>query len=219
MKELIIWVVHTPAGVISVIAAFVALCSAKGSARHRISGKYFTIAMLIMLFSGTIAAFLKKSPDDIFLGTTMIYAMFTAWLTTHHKNGETNFLEYIALIWIVSIGMIAYFADPSWGEVHHLSSYSLWVFLAIYFTIGDVRNLLQKGLSGSQRLIRHIWRMGFALVWAVLAFVDKIIKFQGSTIEEMLYIVVLPVGLVLLIILYWIFSVLFSLRKELLRYS
>jgi uncharacterized membrane protein len=119
MKDLIVWVIHTPAGTVAIIAALVALFSKKGTNLHRTAGKVFTISMIIMLISGSIAAALKESLDEVFLGGVVIYSVFTAWLTVYHKKGETNLLEYIALIWIVFIAIAAYFANPSWGEMRN----------------------------------------------------------------------------------------------------
>ena len=218
MKDLIVWVIHTPAGTVAIISALTALFAKKGTPIHRKAGTCFTISMLIMLVSGSVAAVLKESLDDVFLGGVVIYSVFTAWLTVFHKKGETDFLEYIALTWIVLIAIAAYFANPSWGDIRNPETYTLWIGLAICFAIGDVRNLLRSGLSGSQRIIRHVWRIGFSLIWAALAFVDKIVKIQGSTIEEMPYVAIVPTILILLTILYLIANILFSSNKKFEKY-
>ncbi|MEH6456477.1 MAG: hypothetical protein V7749_09155 [Cocleimonas sp.] len=218
MKDLIIWVIHTPAGTVAIISALTALFAKKGTPIHRKAGTYFTISMLIMLVSGSVAAILKQSLDEIFLGGVVIYSVFTAWLTVYHKKGETGFLETIALAWIVLIAIAAYFANPSWGDMRNPDTYSLWIGLAICFALGDVRNLLQSGLSGSQRIIRHVWRIGFSLLWAALAFVDKIVKINGSTIEEITYIVIVPAILILLTTAYWIVNILYLSNKKFAKY-
>jgi hypothetical protein len=35
---------------------------------------------------------------------------------------------------------------------------------------GDIRMLIRGGIAGSQRLVRHVWRMGFALFIATGSF-------------------------------------------------
>ena len=215
MKDLITWALHTPAGSIAIISAIIAMSSPKGSFKHRKAGRYFSVSMLIMLISGIAAAILKNSLDEIFLGAVVLYSVFTAWLTVYHKKGETNILEYLALTWIVFVAIAAYFAEPSWGTMRNQSTYSLWIGLAICFAIGDIRNLYQGGLSGVQRIIRHVFRIGFSLIWAALAFVDKIIKILGMAIEEMPYIAIIPSAFILLIMLYWVIVILSSSRKTL----
>jgi len=208
MKDIIVWLIHTPAGIIAILCALISMHSQKGSDLHRKVGRYFTISMLIMLFSGTIAATLKNSLNDIFLGILVFYTVFTAWLTTHHKKGEITVLEYLALIWIVIIGITAYFAN------RNHETFLLWMILAIFFVIGDLRNILQKGLNETQRLVRHVWRIGFSLAWAGLALTDKMIKILGGSVEEKPYIAIFPVTVILAITFYWIKNILFSLDKK-----
>lgn len=208
MQDLVVWLIHTPAGVVALLSAIAAFVYPKGSSIHRRVGKYFTISMLIMLVSGGVAGYLKESPDDVFLSLVVFYAVFTAWLTVFHKKGDTGLYEYVALAWIVVLGIVAFNIDPA--KVRAPDIYPFWVGLAAFFAIGDIRNLYQRGLSGSQRIARHVWRMSFSLIWAALAFGDKIIKMLDSTIEQMPYVVAAPALLVLVLMLYWLHRVIFS---------
>ena len=90
MKNLIIWLIHFPAGTVALLSAFAAFYYHKGSSQHRKAGDYFTIAMLAMLFSGGVAGWLKNSPDDVFLAALVFYTVFTAWLTLYRRPGETS---------------------------------------------------------------------------------------------------------------------------------
>ena len=112
MKEIIVvWLIHTPAGAIGLIAAAAALFTKKGTALHRKAGTYFTISMLVMLISGFVAALLKESTGDMFLSAVVMYTVFTAWLTAHHKKNETGFLEHVALVWIIAVAIAAFFMN------------------------------------------------------------------------------------------------------------
>ena len=225
MKDLIVWLLHTPAGTIGLVAATVALSTKKGTTLHRKAGRCFTIAMLLMLITGFVAALLKESIDDMFLSAVVIYTVFTAWLTAHHKKNETGLLEYVALIWIVAIAIAAFFISAGWGGANvPPNAYLFWAGFAVLCAIGDVRNLFRSGLSGIQRVIRHIWRIGFSLIWAALAFTDKIVKILGSNIkelpeEQLLYIVAVPTMIILITILFWIINVLFFSRKKFAGYG
>ena len=92
MKETIVWLIHTPAGTVGLVAAVVALFAMKGASLHRKAGRYFTVSMLIMLIAGFIAATIKDSPGDMLLSAVVMYTVFTAWLTAQRKHGETGFL-------------------------------------------------------------------------------------------------------------------------------
>ena len=219
MKDLIVWVLHAPAGTIGLVAASVALFTKKGGALHRKAGTCFTISMLIMLISGFIAAFLKESTDDMFLSVVVMYTVFTAWLTAHHKKSETGFLEHLALGWIIAVAIVAVLLNSGWREAGTPNTYLYWAGFAVFCAIGDVRNLNRAGLSAIQRVIRHVWRIGFSLIWAALALTDKIVKILGSNVKEMpeeqlLYIIAVPTMLILIIILYWIINILFFSREK-----
>lgn len=224
MKDIIVWLIHTPAGTIGLVAATVALFTKKGGALHRKAGTCFTISMLIMLISGFVAALLKESTDDMLLSAVVMYTVFTAWLTAHHKKNETGFLEHVALGWIIAVAIAAFFMNASWREAGTPNTYLFWVGFAVFCAIGDVRHLHRAGLSGIQRVIRHVWRIGFSLIWAALALTDKIIKLQGSNMkelpeEQLTYIIAVPTLLILITILYWIMNILFFSRKKFASYG
>ena len=224
MKEIVVWLIHTPAGTIGLVAAAVAMFAKKGATIHRQAGTCFTVSMLIMLISGFVAAVLKESPGDMFLSAVVLYTVFTAWLTAHHKKNETGFLEQVALVWILSVAIAAFLMSSGWREVGTPNPYLFWAGFAVFCAIGDVCNLYRAGLSGIQRVIRHVWRIGFSLIWAALAFTDKIVKILGSNVrelpdEQLLFIVAVPTMLILTTILYWITNILFFSRKKFASYG
>lgn len=219
MKEIIVWLVHTPAGTVGLVAAIVALFGKKGAALHRKAGTYFTVSMLVMLIAGLVAGLLKESPGDMLLSAVVMYTVFTAWLTAHHKVNETGFLEQVALAWIVAVAIAAFFLNTGWREADAPNIYFFWGGFAALCAIGDLRNLYRAGLSGIQRVIRHVWRVGFSLIWTALALTDKIVKAQGSNVkelpeEQLLYIVGIPTILILILISFWIINILFFSRKK-----
>jgi len=224
MKEIIVWLIHTPAGTIGLVAATVALFTIKGAYLHQKAGTCFTISMLIMLISGFVAAVLKDSIDDMFLSAVVMYTVFTAWLTAHHKKNETGFLEHMALVWIVAVAIAAFYINFSWREVGTPNAYLFWAGFAGFCAIGDVRNLHRAGLSATQRVIRHVWRIGFSLIWAALALTDKIVKILGSNVkelpeEQLLFTIAVPTMFILITILFWIINILFFSRNKFVSYG
>src|SRR6056297_930578 len=224
MKDIIVWAIHAPAGTVVLVAAVVAMFVAKGGATHRKAGFCFTVSMMVMLVSGIAAAYLKESIDDMMLGAIVMYAVITAWLAVHHKKNETGLPEVVALIWVVGFAITAFSISLGWREVEAPLAYLVWGGLAILCALGDIRNLYQSGLSGAQRIIRHVWRIGFSLVWAALAFTDKIVKMMGANIksmqgEQLLLIVGIPTTLILITILYWITKILFFSNERFARYD
>ena len=214
MKDIIVWAIHAPAGTLVLLAAVVAMFAEKGSALHRKAGACFTVSMMVMLVSGIVAAYLKDSIDDMMLGVIVMYTVFTAWLTARHKKNETDYMEVMALIWIIGFAIVAFSISMGWREVEVPVAYLVWGGLAIACALGDMRNLYLSGLTGTQRIVRHVWRIGFSLVWAALAFTDKIVKLLGANLksmqeEQLMLIVAVPTLLILTTIVYWIARILF----------
>jgi hypothetical protein len=189
------------------LAAIAAFYYPKGSSKHKKAGEVFTITMLIMLISGGIAGALKGSAENVFLAALVSYTVFTAWLTVRHRRPVIGILEYLALAYIVIFGLAALSINPEWDKVREPGVLRFDAILALIFAVGDIRNILLKGLQQAHRLARHIWRIAFSLVWAALAFGDKIIKMLGSTIDQMPYVVGIPVILVLCVMFYWLFRI------------
>ena len=219
MKDIIIWAIHAPAGTLVLVTAAFAMFVKKGSALHKKAGSCFIVSMMIMLVSGIAAAYLKNSIDDMMLGALVMYTVFTAWLAVHHKENETGLLEAIALICVVGFAITAFSISMGWRKVEAPFAYLICGGLAILFALGDIRNLCHLGFSGTQRIVRHVWRIGFSLVWAVLAFTDKIVKMMGADFnnmqeEQLLLFVAIPTMLILITILYWITKILFFSREE-----
>ncbi|MGH1461120.1 MAG: hypothetical protein ACRBB6_03700 [Neptuniibacter sp.] len=207
MKELVVWLIHFPTGTVAILAAMAAFYYPKGSVKHKKSGQVFTIAMMIMLISGGVAGVLKGSLEDVFLAALVFYTVFTAWLTVRHRQPVIGILEYFALVYIVIFGLAAVSIDPEWDMVKASGVYTFDAILAFIFAVGDIRNILLKGMSKAHRLARHIWRISFSLVWAALAFSDKVIKMLDSTIDQMPYVAAVPATLVLCIMFYWLLRI------------
>lgn len=224
MQDIIVWAIHTPAGTVGLLTAGFAMFAKKGGALHRRAGAWFTVSMMVMLASGTAAACLKNSLDDMMLGAFVMYTVFTAWLAAHHKTNEPGLMEIAALIWVTGLAVSAFAISMGRLEVQAPVAYLMWGGLAILFALGDMRNLCHSGLSGTQRIIRHVWRIGFSLVWAALAFTDKIVKMMGANVkgmqgEQLLLIVGIPTVLIMISILYWIIKILFFPRDEFARHG
>jgi len=207
MKELVVWLIHFPTGTVAILAAIAAFYYPKGSSKHKMAGQVFTIAMLVMLISGGIAGALKGSLENVFLAALVSYTVFTAWLTVRHRQPVIGILEYLALAYIVILGLAALSINPEWDKVGEPVVYTFDAIMALMFAVGDIRNILLKGMNQTHRLARHIWRISFSLVWAALSFGDKIIKMLDSTIDQMPYVVAIPASLVLCIMFYWLFRV------------
>jgi uncharacterized membrane protein len=152
------------------LSGFVAVFLLKGSRRHGLAGKVFVVSMLCLSATGTFLAALKAEPGNILGGTLTFYLVITAWLTARRSDGKPGIFDWAALLVVLAIGVIeATFgieaATSPTGLKYELPPWPFFLFssVALLATVGDVRMLVRRGVSGTQRLARHLWRMCFAL--------------------------------------------------------
>jgi len=166
--------VHIAGGIVGFLTGSAAMVSRKGSPIHRWSGKVFVIAMLAMASSGGFIALLKNDPGNVFAGIYTSYLVATAWLTVRRKAGEIGAAEtaLTAVILSAAAGALVIGAMRVAHPIHGKPAAPFFVFATIFLLTasGDVRMLLRHGISGTQRMVRHIWRTGFSLFIAAGSF-------------------------------------------------
>jgi hypothetical protein len=161
---------HIIAGTLGMLSGFVAVFLRKGSRRHGIAGNVFVISMLCLSASGVYLALVKSQPGNILGGTLTFYLVLTAWITARRRDGEPGIFDWGALLVVLAVAAI----NLTWGVEAAISPTGLkheyppgpYFFLgtvAVLATVGDVRLLVRKGIAGTQRIARHLWRMCFAL--------------------------------------------------------
>jgi uncharacterized membrane protein len=159
---------HICAGTLGVLSGVVAASFRKGSRRHRVAGKVFAISMLSLGASGVYMAFLKSQPGNVLGGTLTFYLVATAWMTVRHRDGKTGIFDWGALLMVLAVaatevtfGLQALMSPTGFKHGFPAWPYFMFGFVALLAAAGDVR-VLGRGVSGTQRLARHLWRMCFA---------------------------------------------------------
>jgi hypothetical protein len=161
---------HIAAGTLGMLSGYVAVFLLKGSRRHAIAGNVFVVSMLILSSTGVFLATLKSQPGNILGGTVTFYLVATAWMTARRRIMETSIFDWIGLLVVLAVAAV----EVTFGTQAVISPSGLkydyppgpYFFLgsvAILATVGDVRMLIRGGISGTQRLARHLWRMCFGL--------------------------------------------------------
>jgi hypothetical protein len=161
---------HIVAGTLGMLSGFVAVFLRKGSRRHGIVGSVFVVAMLCLSSSGTILAIMKAQPGNIVGGALTFYFVATAWLTARRRDGAPGLFDWGALVAVLGLAGI----ELTWGLQAALSPtgirydyppgpYFFMGSVAALAAVGDIRMLVRGGISGTQRVARHLWRMCFAL--------------------------------------------------------
>jgi uncharacterized membrane protein len=160
---------HICAGTLGVLSGAVAASFRKGSPRHRVAGKVFAISMLSLGASGAYMAFMKSQPGNVLGGTLTFYLVATAWMTVRRREEKTGILDWGALLMVlvvaateVTFGLQAAMSATGIKYGYPAGPYFMFGAVALLAAAGDVRMLARRGVPGTQRLARHLWRMCFA---------------------------------------------------------
>jgi uncharacterized membrane protein len=172
----ITFALHIAGGVVAMLAGLIALCARKGGRLHRGAGDLFVLAMVVMaIFAAALGVIRPGQIINVFISAFTLYLVVTAWLTARHRDAVAGVPEKIALA--VSLALCAPFALLIFQIVSGVTLFksafriegpiliALCVFSVIMATaaVGDLRVVIGRGISGTPRIARHLWRMCFGL--------------------------------------------------------
>jgi uncharacterized membrane protein len=219
---------HILAGLTAIVSGFVTVAFRKGSRGHRAFGNLFFISMLGMAGAGSLMAFIKyefahvgAQIVNVFVGSLTIYLVATAWWAAKRREGETSVFDWGGLLLVATLAAcLATFgveaAKSPTGLKDGYPPFLYFIFASIAFlsASGDLRMLLHGGISGAQRIARHLWRMTLAMFIATASFFLGQQKVMPVSIRGSKLLLVPPL-LVLFLLFYWLIRVLFtSLYKK-----
>lgn len=208
-------VIHIVAGSVALLAGAGAMIFRKGSRLHRRSGNLFFVAMLAMGVLGAAIAAAKPDYGTALMGALTCYLVATAWMTVRRPEGESGRFERIAMTAaavLAAFALVRGFATAGYPHDYPASFY--WVVGTVLAALAllDLR-VVRRGVTGAQRLIRHLWRMGFAFFIAA----GSLFLGQPDVFPEPLKPAALravPVVLVVGLTLYWLIRVSFEHRRR-----
>jgi hypothetical protein len=208
---------HIAGGITGILSGFVAMCFRKGSRGHAVSGTVFVIAMLCMSGAGAYMAFMKSQTGNLMGGVMTFYMVSTAWATARHRDGETGAFDCGALLVALAFGAVAVTfgvravqSETGLKDGYPPAIYFIWGLVALLSAAGDLRMLLRGGVFfGSQRIVRHLWRMCLGLFIATGSFFLGQQKVFPASFRG-LWIWFVPAFLPLLLLIYWLIRVRFT---------
>lgn len=203
--------VHIVAGLLSLLAGFVALYATKGAPLHRRAGVVFAIAMLSMTSSAVImAGFLRPNHVNVVAGTITFYLVATGWSTVRRNVAQRRGITLLfAAVGLIAASYAFAFGMDLLGGSQRMFAFPLFVFAAIAAlgVCGDLRMLRAGAPQGARRLARHLWRMTFALWIATASFFLGQAKVMPEPLRQAFALRSVPVVLVLLALVYWLVRV------------
>ena len=137
----------------------------------------FVYAMIIMSVTGATIALLKPAGWGTAMGGFLaFYLVTTGLLSSRRRVPGFQWTDLAALLMAVTLGVTYYtfgfqaVSSPS-GKAYGYPSPLYFVFGTVTWlaAFGDAR-LLARGIHGSRRLARHVWRMCFAMFIATASF-------------------------------------------------
>jgi len=224
---------HIYLGTVGLLAGVAAVSFAKGAKLHRIAGNIFFVSMLIVSAMGSYIAYTKTDiPFSTALFTCLIgiftfYLVATSWITVKRRAGERGFAEIGALLFILAtaafaltIGLDAAQNIGSKNGTPAMPADTFYFFggFAAFLVFGDLKLILQGGISGSQRIARHLWRMCMAFIFSTAILfmgnpqVFPIILQQAKILS--VPILAMPVIIIIILMLFWLIKVLFTKRYK-----
>jgi uncharacterized membrane protein len=169
--------VHIGAGLLAIIAGFVALSAAKGATLHRKSGIVFVYAMVTMGLLASVVAASEPKLSSVLGGLFAGYLVVTALTTVRPPTEWSYQLDRGGMVLAFAFGVIY----PAFGIAAYIRGNGTWDgvpapvpiilgLIALSAGVGDLRMIRAGGLRGPKRLARHLWRMCFSMFIATGSF-------------------------------------------------
>jgi uncharacterized membrane protein len=206
MKSILL--VHVIAGALGLLSGYVALSVSKGAPLHRKSGMLFVYVMVIMSVTGLLVSAVRGIAPAINVPTALLtfYMVITGMASVGPRAGWSRRFDTAAMIMafgIAALCLVLAVRGLGIGGAEAGMAYPLVLFgaAAVMAGVGDRRVIRDGALKGAPRLMRHLWRMCFAMFLSSIAF-----YLGPDRLPEALRIPALRVGAVLLplgVIAYW----------------
>jgi uncharacterized membrane protein len=204
-------VLHIGGGIAAVAAGGAALVVRKGGPLHRLAGDLFMIGMLVAMTIAAITAPMLPQLANVPGAILAIYLIATAWATVRRPPNSVGVFEVGALLAVtaatVALGAFAWIGAQSphglIAGVPYQAALGIGLFAALAAAL-DLRVILRGGVSGPQRLARHLWRMCSALFFATGSFFMGQPQLFPAPLRGSPILILLGVA-PLLAMIYWLF--------------
>ena len=207
---------HVSGGVFGLVSGVAALSVRKGSPLHRRAGTVFFAVMLTTAASGAYLGFRSNELGNAIAGIVTIYLLTTSWVTIRRPEGKIGAFEVGAFFFASAGAVVAYWsafaAVRSGTALLGGIPYMVIATIIAIAAISDLTVLIRRGVSGKQRVARHLWRMTLGFAAAVGSFFPGQIEHFAQFIQDIRPMIVLfiPFFAVIGTMFSWLFVVLFT---------
>jgi uncharacterized membrane protein len=169
--------IHVLAGALGLLTGYTALAVAKGAPLHRKAGMVFVYVMVTMSMTGLLVSAARGIAPAINIPTALLtfYLVITGMTSVGSPAGWSRRFDVAAMVFAVGLGVgcvVLAVASLRQGGAAAGMAYPLAMFGAVALLAGngDRRVIRDGALKGAPRLMRHLWRMCFALFVSSIAF-------------------------------------------------
>ena len=211
---------HATMGTAALVSGGIAIGARKGGALHRRAGRVFVYAMIAMGLSA-IGIALYEGKQTAASGALAVYLVFTGWNTVRPLAAAGRRTDIALMLFAGALALAglaqAFAALGRPGRQIEGVPAGMQFFLStiiLLAAVGDARMIRARGVTGTRRLARHLWRMCFGLFVATGSFVAQLVRmpFIPASMRSLTVILVLAAG-PLAALLYWMWRV--RLRRNL----
>jgi uncharacterized membrane protein len=211
-------ITHIAAGGVAILSGYTAVTVRKGDRLHRRFGTVFVVAMLILAGMAIYLAFslvgvLPGQKANIAAGTLAAYLVATGWMAARRKDKTVGAFDKLALLAIIGVSGLFLFwglqgATSPGGSIDGYRPVFYFVFagIAALFAALDIKVIIMGGVSGVQRIARHLWRMCFAFFFAAASFFLGQQKVMPQWMHGAWYLYVLALA-PLAVMVFWLIRV------------
>jgi hypothetical protein len=126
------------------------------------------LSMLLMSVGGAVLTLFLPQTGCVLAGTLAVYLTLTSWMAVRRKYsvGYGDLFALLVALCVVASGVEVGLTGSGTNAV---SAFVL-AGIATVAAAGDLRLLIQGGIRPRSRLLRHLWRLGAALLIATGSF-------------------------------------------------
>lgn len=208
---------HIVGAAIALMTGAGALAFKKGRPNHRLSGKIFVVAMLVMGISAAPLAYAAGN-GDMLSGALVCYLVLTSWMTFNPKSRKVDVAIMVAAVMLMaSYFYLEWYLANTGDRRPDIPVGVGYVFGTIVglALLGDVRFFLKESVSRASKLIRHLWRMCFALFMASGSFFLARAHLFTDLIRDSGILDLLAVTPLILMVFWWGYTLLTTRSRTL----
>ena len=212
-------VVHISAGATGILTGGTALAVRKGERLHRRFGTVFVIAMMTMSIAASCLATVAVAEGhpsqmpNVFGGIFAFYLAVTAWITVRRPEGTIGRAEIVGLVIACAIAGLCVLSAIQRLTGHAQDENGVPVAAPVIFAgvavlvVGlDLKVVVNGGITGVQRIARHLWRMCVSLFVATGSFFLGQQKDMPAFVQDSPVLIALGVAPLILMV-FWLFWV------------